>query len=134
MGVFCEKSNSLHIDIIGISLQAAKMCYKRVVFQVIMGERNMFDRAKLDVKVGDFYTKTNGIDSLWKVERILDFGDIPLHVRLVEQGGNNRTATISYNTLVDTKFWKPAGHADDGEAGEGKAGADGEDTIVADRD
>jgi hypothetical protein len=83
----------------------------------------MFDRAKLGVKAGDLYVKTNGIDSVWKVERILDFGDIPLHVRLVEQGGNNRTATISYNTLIDTKFWKPAGHVGEGEAGEAGAGA-----------
>ena len=132
MGGFYEKSNSFRVDIIGISLQAAKMCYKRVVFQVIMGERNMFDRAKLDIKVGDFYTKTNGIDSLWKVERILDFGDIPLHVRLVEQGGNNRTATISYNTLVDTKFWKPAGHIGEDKAGEDSAEADA--SVIADKD
>lgn len=69
----------------------------------------MFDirSLKITVQKGDAFVKTNGVASIWVVDKFLEFDDIPLHVRLIEQSGNHRTATIAYSALTDTKYWKP---------------------------
>lgn len=67
----------------------------------------MFENVKMSVKEGDAFVKTSGIASVWLVDKVLEFDDIPPHVRLIEQNGNRRTATIAYSALTDTKYWKP---------------------------
>ena len=47
------------------------------------------------------------LSSKWLVERIIEFPDLPLHVRLNEQGGNERTVTVALSALLDTRQWKP---------------------------
>ena len=63
---------------------------------------------KIAIEKGDEFTKINNMDSVWVVDRVLEFDDAPLHVRLIEQGGNSRTATVSYSALTNPKLWKPA--------------------------
>jgi len=62
---------------------------------------------KIAIESGDTFTKVNNMDTVWVVDRILEFDDAPLHVRLIEQGGNDRTATVSYAALMNPKLWKP---------------------------
>ncbi len=62
---------------------------------------------KIAIEPGDLFTKVNSMDTVWVVDRILEFDDAPLHVRLVEKGGNERTATLSYVALMNPKLWKP---------------------------
>ena len=61
----------------------------------------------MNVKIGDFYVKNDKVVSVFKVEKILDLPSFPPHVRLVEQGGNNRTVTVALSVLNDEKFWRP---------------------------
>ncbi len=71
----------------------------------------MFDNSKIEkitVQPGDAFIKIGGIDSIWKVERILEYPDLPPHIRLVEHGGNSRTATVALSALMDTKCWQTA--------------------------
>ena len=42
----------------------------------------------------------------------IEFPDLPLHVRLNEQGGNERTVTVALSALLDTRQWKPVKTAD----------------------
>ncbi|MCL2673099.1 MAG: hypothetical protein FWF01_01770 [Alphaproteobacteria bacterium] len=64
--------------------------------------------AKTSVKVGQTYIKTGrGVDSYWEVEHILEYVDLPMHARLVERGGNERTITVATAVLEDPKQWKP---------------------------
>ena len=50
---------------------------------------------KISVQPNDVYQKASGLYSKWLVERIIEFPDLPLHVRLNEQGGNERTVTVA---------------------------------------
>lgn len=61
---------------------------------------------KSPVQPNDVYQKASGLSSKWLVERIIDFPDLPLHVRLNEQGGNERTVTVALSALLDTRQWK----------------------------
>ncbi|GHU01527.1 hypothetical protein FACS1894186_4410 [Alphaproteobacteria bacterium] len=70
------------------------------------------------VKIGDIFLKVGKVGSHWVVDRIMEYPDIPAHVRLVEQGGNERTVTVALSTLDNAKFWtvgaaKPAASARD---------------------
>ncbi|MDD4519694.1 MAG: hypothetical protein EOM53_05180 [Alphaproteobacteria bacterium] len=60
---------------------------------------------KIDVHVGDFFKKVDNVASKWEVEKIIEYTDIPIHVRLNEHGGNNRTTTVSVTTLQDDNYW-----------------------------
>lgn len=62
---------------------------------------------KVSVQPNDVYQKASGLSSKWLVERIIEFPDLPLHVRLNEQGGNERTVTVALSALLDTRQWKP---------------------------
>ncbi|MBR1777262.1 MAG: hypothetical protein IJ752_01590 [Alphaproteobacteria bacterium] len=62
---------------------------------------------KSPVQPNDVYQKASGLSSKWLVERIIEFPDLPLHVRLNEQGGNERTVTVALSALLDTRQWKP---------------------------
>ena len=62
---------------------------------------------KISVQPNDVYQKANGLSSKWLVERIIEFPDLPLHVRLNEQGGNERTVTVALSALLDTRQWRP---------------------------
>lgn len=57
------------------------------------------------VQPKEVFRKVNGIESVWIVERLLEFPGAPLHVRLVEKGGNDRTVTVALSQLLDTRFW-----------------------------
>lgn len=57
------------------------------------------------IQPDDVYQKTSGLPSKWVVERIIEFPDIPAHVRLIEQGGNERIITIAISTLQDPQQW-----------------------------
>ena len=62
---------------------------------------------KTSVQPNDIYQKASGLSSKWLVERIIEFPDLPLHVRLNEQGGNERTVTVALSALLDTRQWRP---------------------------
>lgn len=61
---------------------------------------------KCPVKVGDIFQKAQGLTSKWIVDRVIEYTDIPLHVRLIEQGGNERTQTVALTALLDPHQWK----------------------------
>ncbi|MGN0903650.1 MAG: hypothetical protein ACI4PW_00670 [Alphaproteobacteria bacterium] len=61
---------------------------------------------KCPVQPNDVFQKASGLPSKWIVERIIEFPDLPLHVRLNEQGGNERTVTVALSTLLDTRQWR----------------------------
>ncbi|MCQ2966570.1 MAG: hypothetical protein MJ250_07550 [Alphaproteobacteria bacterium] len=61
---------------------------------------------KCPVKVGDVFQKAQGLTSKWVVDRVIEYSDIPLHVRLIEQGGNERTQTVALTALLDPHQWK----------------------------
>lgn len=63
--------------------------------------------AKYPVQPNDVFQKASGLTSKWLVERIIEFPDLPLHVRLNEQGGNERTVTVALSALLDPRQWKP---------------------------
>ncbi len=68
----------------------------------------MFFRSKEKnvVEIGATFRKTSGLSSAWVVEKILEYHDLPTHVRLIEQGGNERTITIALEALLDNRYWK----------------------------
>ena len=57
------------------------------------------------VNPGDVYEKKDGVPSYFVVDKLLDFSPAPMHVRLIEKGGNNRLVTVALSTLLDEKFW-----------------------------
>ena len=57
--------------------------------------------AKFPVQPNDVFQKASGLTSKWLVERVIEFPDLPLHVRLNEQGGNERTVTVALSALLD---------------------------------
>lgn len=61
---------------------------------------------KYSVQPNDVYQKASGLSSKWLVERIIEFPNLPVHVRLNEQGGNERTITVALSALLDTRQWK----------------------------
>lgn len=54
--------------------------------------------AKGPVKVGDCFIRLNGSNSVWKVERIFEYTDMPHHARLHEIG-TSRVVTFALNVL-----------------------------------
>ena len=51
--------------------------------------------AKFPVQPNDVFQKASGLTSKWLVERVIEFPDLPLHVRLNEQGGNERNSATT---------------------------------------
>ncbi len=62
--------------------------------------------AKYPVQPNDVFQKASGLSSKWLVERVIEFPDLPPHVRLNEQGGNERTVTVALSALLDPRQWK----------------------------
>ena len=62
--------------------------------------------AKFPVQPNDVFQKASGLTSKWLVERVIEFPDLPLHVRLNEQGGNGRTVTVALSALLDPHQWR----------------------------
>lgn len=62
--------------------------------------------AKYPVQPNDIFQKASGLTSKWLVERVIEFPDLPPHVRLNEQGGNERTVTVALSALLDPRQWK----------------------------
>ncbi len=63
--------------------------------------------AAISVNPGDIFVKNDRVISRFVVDRLLTYTDIPAHVRLIEQGGNERTVTVALQTLLDEKYWLP---------------------------
>ncbi len=63
--------------------------------------------AAISVNPGDIFVKNDRVISRFVVDRLLTYTDIPPHVRLIEQGGNERTVTVALQTLLDEKYWLP---------------------------
>ena len=59
----------------------------------------------LTVNPGDIYEKKDAVPSYFVVDKLLNFAPAPMHVRLIEKGGNNRSVTVALSTLLDEKFW-----------------------------
>ena len=57
------------------------------------------------VSEGDIFEKKDKVPSYFVVDKLLNFAPAPVHVRLVEQGGNNRLVTVALATLLDEKYW-----------------------------
>ena len=62
--------------------------------------------AKFPGQPNDVFQKASGLTSKWLVERVIEFPDLPLHVRLNEQGGNERTVTVALSALLDPHQWR----------------------------
>ncbi len=58
------------------------------------------------VQVGDVYQKVGASSSKWIVDKTFKYDDIPDHVRLIEQSGNERTITVALTSLIDVKQWR----------------------------
>ncbi len=58
------------------------------------------------VQLGDIYQKVDGSASRWIVDKTFQYDDIPDHVRLIEQAGNERTITVALASLGDVKQWR----------------------------
>ncbi len=56
------------------------------------------------VNIGDIFVKLDRVPSQWTVDKVL-MSYHPVHVRLIEQGGNGRTSTVALQTLLDKKYW-----------------------------
>ena len=63
--------------------------------------------AAISVNPGDIFVKNDRVISRFVVDKLLTYTDIPPHVRLIEQGGNERTVTVALQTLLDEKYWLP---------------------------
>ena len=60
--------------------------------------------AKRPTKVGDCFIRLNGSNSVWEVERIFEYTDMPHHARLHEVG-TSRVVTFALNVLEsETQF------------------------------
>ncbi len=77
-----------------------------------MSKKSEMNMAKYPVQPNDVFQKSSGLTSKWLVERVIEFPDLPLHVRLNEQGGNERTVTVALSALLDPRQWKPVKTAD----------------------
>ena len=66
-------------------------------------EKNVSD---IDLKIGAIFEKNDRVPSIFIVDRVLDFSPAPIHVRLKEKGGNERTVTVALETLKDEHFWR----------------------------
>ena len=62
--------------------------------------------AKFPVQPNDVFQKASGLTSKWLVERVIEFPDLPLNLRLNEQGGNERTVTVALSALLDPHQWR----------------------------
>ena len=68
----------------------------------------MFAKSKKElqpIRPKDVFKKVHSIESLWLVDWVFDFPGMPEHVRLIEQGGNDRTVTVTLSQLFDTNYW-----------------------------
>ena len=50
--------------------------------------------------------KNDKVPSTFILDRVIDYSPAPVHVRLKEQGGNERTVTVALETLLDENFWR----------------------------
>lgn len=57
------------------------------------------------VSEGDIFEKKDKVPSYFVVDKLLNFAPAPVHVRLIEKGGNNRLVTVALATLLDEKHW-----------------------------
>ena len=63
--------------------------------------------SKRQISPGDGFVKVGRRPTKWIVDRILDYHDLPRHVRLREEGGNERTITVAISALEDKREFTP---------------------------
>lgn len=70
--------------------------------KAVLGQKMLFSRGKGGPRIepGDVFHKLGTYGSVWMVERIFDYADIPRHVRLIDQG-SGRTMTVAADMLLD---------------------------------
>ncbi|MBE6449809.1 MAG: hypothetical protein E7013_03860 [Alphaproteobacteria bacterium] len=64
------------------------------------------DNLNVDLKEGSIFVKNDKVPSTFILDRVIDYSPAPVHVRLKEQGGNERTVTVALETLLDENFWR----------------------------
>ncbi|WP_157879214.1 hypothetical protein [Pararhodospirillum photometricum] len=62
---------------------------------------------KTVVHPGDRFMKPGNPPSIWHVDQMLEYPDLPPHVRLIELGGNRRTVTVALSALLDGRLYSP---------------------------
>lgn len=66
-------------------------------------------RGKRKIEAGDRFVKVDAVQPvIWVVEKVLEVPGLPPHVRLVKDSGHDST-TVSLETLMNTRFFRPAG-------------------------
>ncbi|GEO82048.1 hypothetical protein [Pararhodospirillum oryzae] len=63
---------------------------------------------KTVVHPGDRFVKPGNPPSQWQVDQMLEYPDLPAHVRLIELGGNRRTVTVALSALLDGRLYAPS--------------------------
>ncbi len=58
------------------------------------------------IEVGDRYIKIDAPSIVWVVSGAVDVADPVPHVRLVQEGADNRKITLSTSALQDTSIYK----------------------------
>jgi len=74
---------------------------------MLFGKRKEKNIANLDLHAGALFEKNDKVSSVFVVDKVLDFSPAPIHVRLKEKGGNERTVTVALDTLMNEEFWRP---------------------------
>lgn len=73
---------------------------------MLFGRKKGKNISNLDLQVGALFEKNDKVPSVFVVDKVLDFSPAPIHVRLKEKGGNERTVTVALETLMDETFWR----------------------------
>lgn len=53
------------------------------------------------VEIGDRLVRFGNPESVWVVQRFLEFPHMPKHVQMVREGPSNRTLTMAVTTVQD---------------------------------
>lgn len=61
---------------------------------------------KQNVQSGDLFMKAGTPPSKWIVDRMLDFPNMPPHVRLIQYDNRRRTITVALSTLLDSAHFR----------------------------
>ena len=72
---------------------------------MFFGKKKEKDISKVELQIGTLFEKNDKVPSVFVVDKVLDFSPAPIHVRLKEKGGNERTVTVALDTLMNEQFW-----------------------------
>ena len=68
-------------------------------------KKNKKNIVDVNLKEGSIFVKNDKVPSTFVLDRLIDYSPAPMHVRLKEKGGNERTITVAVETLLDENFW-----------------------------